>query len=160
MRSKPVMMATVMIQTLACELAVVVTLNKPVPRLDDGNDVDDTCRNNCERPRCGDGAQQAGEECDDGNTPQTDACKRLQNAAGDGAQADAESCDDANLDDNDACCNDCSVARCGDGVVHVGREACDDGNESNEDGCRNDCALPFVAMSPNLVRNAMTVSER
>ena len=34
---------------------------------DDGNDVnDDTCRNDCVLPSCGDGVTQPGEGCDDG----------------------------------------------------------------------------------------------
>ena len=94
-RSKPVMMATVMIQTFARVPANSLVMDgfeqAGAEAYDDGNDVDDdACRNNCERPRCSDGVQQAGEECDDGNTLQTDACT-----------------------------NDCRTARCGGGYVQA-----------------------------------------
>ncbi|HIE68915.1 MAG TPA: DUF4215 domain-containing protein, partial [Planctomycetes bacterium] len=46
----------------------------------------------------------------------------------------AEDCDDGNDDDSDACRNDCSEARCGDGVVGPG-EGCDDGNDDPTDDC-------------------------
>ncbi|MBN1773097.1 MAG: hypothetical protein JXB32_17655 [Deltaproteobacteria bacterium] len=52
-------------------------------------------------PRCGDGIVQTGEECDDGN----------------GA-------------DDDACLSTCRTARCGDGVVWSGVEECDTTEES------------------------------
>ena len=61
-------------------------------------------------PECGNGRQEATEECDDGNT-----------MAGDGCDA---SCD--------------REAYCGDGVEDAG-EACDDGNNRSADGCRSDC---------------------
>jgi len=58
-----------------------------------------------------------------------------------------ENCDDGNDADNDACRNDCEWAVCGDGVVRFDRapdeadyEACDDGNTITGDGCRGDCA--------------------
>jgi cysteine-rich repeat protein len=50
-----------------------------------------------------------------------------------------EECDDANIVNEDACLNSCHLARCGDSVVHEGVEECDDGNVSNEDGCLNSC---------------------
>ncbi|MEE2788500.1 MAG: VWA domain-containing protein, partial [Myxococcota bacterium] len=57
-----------------------------------------------------------------------------------------EPCDDGNRIDTDACTNDCTVARCGDGIVRrdqmPGREtyeACDDGNQNNLDACTNAC---------------------
>ncbi|MFY0539699.1 hypothetical protein [Nannocystis pusilla] len=43
---------------------------------------------------------------------------------------DGEDCDDGNDDDTDACTNICKNAFCGDGVVHAGVEACDDGAPS------------------------------
>jgi cysteine-rich repeat protein len=52
-----------------------------------------------------------------------------------------EQCDDGNRNDNDACRNNCRSASCGDGVVWLGVEECDDGNTSNTDSCTNMCML-------------------
>ena len=41
-----------------------------------------------------------------------------------------EQCDDRNQDDTDACRNDCTSARCGDGVTQTGVEQCDDANRT------------------------------
>jgi len=49
-------------------------------------------------------------------------------ACGDGAVDEGEECDDANQADDDACLSTCVAARCGDGVVETGVEECDDGN--------------------------------
>jgi cysteine-rich repeat protein len=49
-----------------------------------------------------------------------------------------EECDDGNTDDADGCANDCTLPRCGDGIVQAGEE-CDDGNLSNHDSCLNTC---------------------
>lgn len=66
-------------------------------------DVDDTTQEQDPSvPRCGDGRVQGDEECDDGNTVETDAC--LPN---------------------------CRRARCGDMVVWEGHEACDPGPDGN-----------------------------
>lgn len=65
-------------------------------------------------PRCGDGAVDVDEECDDG---------------------------DANDDDApDACRSTCLLPSCGDGVTDGG-EACDDGGGSGGDGCDPWCAV-------------------
>jgi cysteine-rich repeat protein len=40
-----------------------------------------------------------------------------------------------------ACRPDCTVPRCGDGILDVG-EACDDGNQVSGDGCAADCSGP------------------
>src|SRR5262249_876252 len=40
-----------------------------------------------------------------------------------------EDCDDGNTDNTDACTSECQPATCGDGFVQAGVEACDDGNE-------------------------------
>jgi cysteine-rich repeat protein len=61
---------------------------------------------------------------------------------GNGVVDPGEECDDGNADDTDACTTRCRFARCGDGVVWKGVEGCDDGNANDADGCRNDCALP------------------
>jgi cysteine-rich repeat protein len=53
-----------------------------------------------------------------------------------------EECDDGNASNADACVEGCVLARCGDGFVRDGFEPCDDGNDVDSDGCRNNCALP------------------
>ena len=94
---------------------------------------------------CGNSTVEPGEECDDGNIDDTDACTATcQNAiCGDGSiQAGVEACDDgtANSDtDVDACRTDCTPASCGDAVVDTG-EMCDDGNLDDTDACTNACA--------------------
>lgn len=83
-----------------------------------------------------------GEECDDGNFDDTDACLSTCVAArcGDGfVQTGLEQCDDANLDDSDACLQTCQNASCGDGIIQVGVEQCDDGNEEEGDACSSTC---------------------
>ncbi|HEY3353794.1 MAG TPA: DUF4215 domain-containing protein [Polyangia bacterium] len=93
-------------------------------------------------PSCGDGFVDEGEECDDGNTIDTDTCLSTCKLAtcGDGFVGPGEECDDGNLDDHDHCTATCTIARCGDGVVGPGEE-CDDGNTVNTDACTNDCKL-------------------
>jgi cysteine-rich repeat protein len=76
----------------------------------------------CVPPSCGDGTLNGGEECDDGNT-----------------------------DDTDACSNTCKKAICGDGKVQ-GTEKCDDANTNDFDGCLTDCTKPGadgVPFDPN-----------
>lgn len=57
------------------------------------------------------------------------------------AQSEGEQCDDGNTDNTDACTTLCEDARCGDGFVEAGAEECDDGNGNNNDGCSNNCLL-------------------
>ena len=52
-----------------------------------------------------------------------------------------EDCDDGNDVDTDGCRNDCTEARCGDGVINEGVEECDDGNNDETDACTNTCAV-------------------
>jgi cysteine-rich repeat protein len=94
---------------------------------------------------CGDGVVDAGEECDDGNEIDGDACTNNCTiaACGDGAvQEGAEGCDDGNEVDGDACTNACELAACGDGIVQEGVEGCDDGNSNEADECTSLCAAP------------------
>jgi len=94
-------------------------------------------------PGCGDGEIDVGEECDDGNADNTDACtSACKNAVcSDGfAQAGTEECDDANAVDTDACTAACKLAVCGDVLVQEGVEGCDDGNMVDTDMCTNACA--------------------
>ncbi|NUP07660.1 MAG: DUF4215 domain-containing protein [Polyangiaceae bacterium] len=50
-----------------------------------------------------------------------------------------EECDDGNFDDTDQCLSDCTLAKCGDGIVQVGVEDCDDQNADDTDGCVAGC---------------------
>ncbi len=97
---------------------------------------------------CGDGVlNPATEECDDGNTSNSDSC--LSNCTiaycGDGILSPGvEGCDDGNLIDSDDCPSNCQPATCGDGFVAQTWtiwEDCDDGNGSNNDGCTNQCTF-------------------
>ena len=65
----------------------------------------------CPAPQCGNGKTESGEQCDDGNQV-----------------------------NNDACTNACKTPRCGDAIIQNG-EQCDDGNTSNGDGCSNSCQI-------------------
>ncbi|MBF0106893.1 MAG: DUF4215 domain-containing protein, partial [Deltaproteobacteria bacterium] len=84
------------------------------------------------------------EQCDDGNTDNTDTCTNTCKTAvcGDGfTQADIEACDDGNAVNTDACTSTCRLAACGDTYVQAGEE-CDDGNLTNADGCQGNCKTP------------------
>ncbi len=85
--------------------------------VDPGEECDDrgasvNCDADCTLAYCGDGTPNlaAGEQCDDGNDEDSDACTAM-----------------------------CQTAVCGDGIVHVGVEDCDDGNTNNNDDCSNEC---------------------
>ncbi len=52
-----------------------------------------------------------------------------------------EECDDGNFDDFDGCLSDCTLSKCGDGVVQEGVEECDDGNSDDTDGCVSGCVF-------------------
>src|SRR5262245_16329594 len=65
-----------------------------------------SCEVNAPRTNCGNGQVESGEECDDGNQSNTDAC-----VVG------------------------CKSARCGDGIFHEGVEECDGGSGCTE-GCQ------------------------
>ena len=56
-----------------------------------------------------------------------------------------EECDDGNKINTDACTNVCKKARCGDGYISTGTEQCDDGNIANGDNCSAECKLENVA---------------
>ena len=117
-----------------------------VEQCDDGaqNGQPNQCNSTCSAitvPVCGNGAIESGEQCDDGNTANTDACTTTcQNAiCGDSiVRAGVEQCDDGNTSDTDACLS-CQNAACGDGQVQAGVEQCDDNNADNNDGCSSSC---------------------
>lgn len=104
---------------------------------------------------CGDGVIQKGlgEECE----PQllkpntftfcTDGCRITTIFCGNGKTESGEECDRGlqNADTSDALCRkNCSLPRCGDGIL--GRiEECDDGNTRDNDGCSRFCRLERFA---------------
>jgi cysteine-rich repeat protein len=113
----------------------------------DAGDVDDVedagdLEDEADGGLCGNGVVDRGEECDDGNTDNWDAClDTCMNATcGDGEiWLGVEQCDDGNTDDTDECVTGCLDASCGDGLVQAGVEECDDGNPDNRDGCLDTC---------------------
>lgn len=96
---------------------------------------------------CGDGILDPGEQCDDGNQDETDACLSTCQSAycGDGfVHAGVEVCDDGLNDGSyNGCVPGCMAlaSHCGDGVTDA-VETCDDGNSSITDGCFPDCTQP------------------
>ncbi|HAI98545.1 TPA: hypothetical protein DCL30_03325 [Candidatus Peribacteria bacterium] len=117
---------------------------------------------------CGNGVQEPGEDCDDGNLRMGDGCSPLCKAeggftcsgnvcravCGDSQIIGKETCDDGNKGSDDGCSNSCvqedgyvceeepSVCKtvCGDGQVS-GKEECDDGNAVSSDGCNSSCMI-------------------
>lgn len=90
---------------------------------------------------CGNGAPDAGEECDDGNATNGDGCSdacTIETTCGDGAKEGKEQCDDANVAAGDGCSPVCTVEGCPSGWVDPG-ETCDDGNTASGDGCDAAC---------------------
>lgn len=96
---------------------------------------------------CGDRIAQAnrGEQCDDGNTQEGDACDSncTPPVCGNGIldESRGEQCDDGNFDTEDGCDPNCTIPGCGNGIVTSGEE-CDDGNIVNGDTCDVNCTVP------------------
>ena len=67
------------------------------------------------------------------------ACVADSAVCGNGSIESGEDCDDSNTIDTDACTAACKDAECGDGIVQSGTEECDDGNDIDADDCKNDC---------------------
>jgi cysteine-rich repeat protein len=93
-------------------------------------------------PVCGNGTVEGDEQCDDGDSDDSDECTAAcaLAACGDGFVQPPEACDDGNTADADTCSSTCQAAACGDGVIQP-PEACDDGNQSDDDTCTAACAL-------------------
>lgn len=103
------------------------------------------CRLGC--TYCGDGIADPGEQCDDGNLIDGDACRNdctlpAPPTCGNGSLDSGETCDPPGSDPAPPGGNLCRVncTYCGDSLVQAG-EACDDGNTDDTDACRNDCTL-------------------
>lgn len=112
------------------------------------DETNQTCVHDPITPCCGNSVPEpgGGEECDDGNTSNTDACVGTCRLArcGDGfLRAGVEQCDlgAANADTPNAGCRlDCRLPRCGDAIVDDQRgEQCDDGAVTSGDGCSSRC---------------------
>ncbi len=97
----------------------------------------------CIADGCGNGAQEDGEECDDGNIEAGDTCSPGCTVEECGNDIDdfGEVCDDGNTTSGDGCRADClSDETCGNGELDEDAgEICDDDNTSSGDGCRADC---------------------
>lgn len=127
-------------------LTSLITEDLPTgdPTTDTDTDTDtdtETDTDTDDPPVCGDGSVDGGEDCDDGNRSNQDAClNSCQDArCGDGFRNPAvEACDDGNQKSGDGCEPDCTLGECGDGVQQPG-EDCDDGNQSNGDDCLATC---------------------
>jgi cysteine-rich repeat protein len=115
-------------------------------------------------PECVNGVvDQPSEECDDGNSNNTDACTNacLYAVCGDGYRQAGETCDDGNTNPGDGCTANCALVDgwfcsddepnvcspvCGDGQIE-GSETCDDGGTEPNDGCSATCQEE-IACSP------------
>lgn len=112
------------------------------------SDTDATTGTTAPPASCGDGLLQvqAGEECDDGNQDDHDACTANCKVAicGDGiVQTNVEQCDDQDKDETDDCLSTCKQAFCGDMHVQAGKEACDSGKDAMGNtvvNCAFDCS--------------------
>ena len=90
---------------------------------------------------CPNGVLNSGEQCDDGNTDQSDSCRNdcRPNICGDTYKnTGVEQCDDGNTQNGDGCDSDCNTEECGNGINQT-PEQCDDGNTDQTDSCKNDC---------------------
>jgi cysteine-rich repeat protein len=68
----------------------------------------------------------------------------LDQVCGDGTEQAPEDCDDGNTVSGDGCSAACTLETCGDGLVNDG-EACDDGAALSGDGCSATCTLEPAA---------------
>ncbi len=125
---------------------------------DDGNVRDfDGCNRVClyESGRCGDGVIQSAlnEQCEpsthDRSLPYScnKSCRFVSAACGNGIVNPGEECDEGNLNSNRpnmSCRADCSLSKCGDGIVDpLQQEVCDDGNTIDGDGCSSTCLISY-----------------
>ena len=69
-------------------------------------------------------------------------------SCGDGAVQTGEQCDDKNANDSDACVTGCQKATCGDGFVWQGKEACDYNNVATANLCARSCEYSTWALWP------------
>ncbi|MDC0712661.1 DUF4215 domain-containing protein [Stigmatella sp. ncwal1] len=112
-----------------------------------GNTEDgDGCSGDCKsKELCGDGIvnKSKGETCDSSDRTQCSPNCRAIGGCRNGLREGSEECDDGNDVDDDGCRNNCTAARCGDGVK-APFEECDpslndDDSMNNPEKCRADC---------------------
>lgn len=101
-----------------------------------------------EEPTCPNGVVDTGEECDDGNNVDSDACSNqctLNPVCGDGTVDTGEECDGNTCSNGLACLPSCEcpvvTASCGDGIIN-GTEECDGGTCANSEACTAACTCP------------------
>ncbi len=120
------------------------------PEVCDGLSGPQPCLTNCQQSKCGDTYVDTNnnEECDDGNTVDTDMCtgQCQKPKCGDAIVTEllSEVCDDGiNNGAYGSCSFDCRFRApyCGDGIHQSSEEVCDDGNNVNDDGCSDDCTV-------------------
>ena len=104
-------------------------------------------------PVCGDCNVDSGEDCDDGNSDDCDACDtNCKNVAcGNGIVQCGEECDDGDSNDNNDCTNACNDPVCGDRITWnqgSGTEQCDDGDNRTTDFCLGDCKFNLDVVIP------------
>lgn len=134
---------------------------------DDGamNSDNRDCTGACQFNICGDAKPNTmgttGEQCDDGNDIQLDACSNSCTVptCGNNIVEMGEACDDGNTDNNDGCSGmdhpllaACQFETCGDGVVNNG-EMCDPGPMFETASCNSDCT-PSACGDQKLNRTA------
>jgi len=137
---------------------------------DDGvlnsNIIPDTCRLNCQLPRCSDHIVDSTEQCDDGNNNNGDGCSATcTEESGTGGrcgdnvrQSDlGEECDDGE-DGSNICTPWCEFTECGDGIRQRPNadgevEECDDGNSDEDDFCDEFCVKQCLEQQLETVEN-------
>ncbi len=90
---------------------------------------------------CGNGIVEPGEQCDDGNQSNTDACLNTCKlpVCGNQVLEGTEQCDNGPQNSNTSSCTlGCRLAACVDGFKQ-GAEECDDGDQLNTNSCTNIC---------------------
>lgn len=126
--------------TLGTVTSTLTTMDPTTSSSSSSTTEDETTSTTSSTSYCGDSVVDEGEECDDGNDDNTDACLDTCNnaACGDGfVYVDAEECDlGPDNDDQAECTSDCTINVCGDGFVYNGVEVCD-----GENGCSESCEL-------------------
>lgn len=108
--------------------------------------TDSACMTGGEVAECGDGVQQAPEECDDGNLAGGDGCSAKctlegEETEGTGSETEGTSTGTGS-EPNETEGSTTGDSTCGDGVVE-GEESCDDGNTASGDGCSAECTLEW-----------------
>ncbi|MBP9694840.1 MAG: DUF4215 domain-containing protein [Candidatus Magasanikbacteria bacterium] len=104
---------------------------------------------------CGNGTLDFNEQCDDGNTRNSDGCSSFCTRetialCGNNVLNSGEECDDGNRADHDGCSGLCFLEEpvCGNLFLETG-EVCDDGNLTIGDGCSDTCQMEVLPVCGN-----------